>query len=145
MNKFFIDTSALFKRYIPEKGTEQLDDIFKQGGYFYISSVTIVELVSNLKRKNEITGELNNSVYKKIKSEFFNDIAQGNLKTSDVLSDTIIEAVGMIDKKYLTPIDSLQLATAVQLNMENQDVVFICSDKKLGKLAQKFGIKSLII
>ena len=54
MNNYFIDTSALFKRYIPEAGTDILDDIFKDIGTFYISDVTIIEVISNLKRKNEI-------------------------------------------------------------------------------------------
>ena len=145
MNNYFIDTSALFKRYIPEQGTGQLDDIFKQGGMLYISDITIIEVISNLKRKNEITKELDNSVYKKIKSEFFNDIAQGKIKTSGVLSATIIEAVDLLDKNYLTPIDSIQLATALQLNVDKGNTIFVCSDKKLGRLADKYGLKFLLI
>jgi predicted nucleic acid-binding protein len=145
MNNYFIDTSALFKRYIPEAGTDILDDIFKDIGTFYISDVTIIEVISNLKRKNEITKELSNSIYKKIKSEFFNDIASGNLKITGILSETIIEAINLIDKKYLTPLDSIQLAAALQLNAKNGDTVFVCSDKKLCTLAEKYGLKSLLI
>ncbi|MHB1275607.1 MAG: type II toxin-antitoxin system VapC family toxin [Candidatus Humimicrobiaceae bacterium] len=145
MNNYFIDTSALFKRYIIEKGTELLDNIFNQDSAFYISDITIIELISNLKRKNVITGELDNTIYAKIKSEFFNDIAQGIIKTSGILSATIIEAINLIDESYLTPLDSIQLATALQLNFEQGDIVFVCSDKKLAKLAEKYGIQSLII
>ncbi|MHB1375859.1 MAG: type II toxin-antitoxin system VapC family toxin [Candidatus Humimicrobiaceae bacterium] len=145
MSNYFIDTGALFKRYIPEKGTEQLDNIFKQSGTFYISDITIIEVISNLKRKNEITGELDTCVYKKIKKEFFNDIAQGNIQILSVLSETIIEAVDLIDKKYLTPLDSIQLAAALQLNLKLQNIVFVCSDKKLAKTAEKCGIKTLIM
>ena len=145
MNNYFIDTSALFKRYIPEAGTDILDDIFKNSGSFYISDVTIIEVISNLKRKNEITKELSNSIYKKIKSEFFNDIASGNLKITGILSETIIEAINLIDKKYLTPLDSIQLATALRLNAKNGNTVFVCSDKKLCTLAEKCGLESLLI
>ena len=146
MNNYFIDTSALFKRYISGQGTEQLDDIFNQDvAVIYISDITIIEVISNLKRKNEITKELDNSVYKKIKSEFFNDIAQGKIKTSGVLSATIIEAVDLLDKNYLTPIDSIQLATALQLNVDKGNTIFVCSDKKLGRLADKYGLKFLLI
>ena len=66
-------------------------------------------MISNLKRKNEITKELSNSIYKKIKSEFFNDIASGNLKTAGILSETIIEAINLIDTKYLTPVSYTHL------------------------------------
>jgi len=145
MNNYFIDTSALFKRYIPEAGTDILDDIFKNSGSFYISDVTIIEVISNLKRKNEITKELSNSIYKKIKSEFFNDIASGNLKITGILSETIIEAINLIDKKYLTPLDSIQLAAALRLNAKNGNTVFVCSDKKLCTLAEKCGLESLLI
>jgi len=41
--------------------------------------------------------------------------------------------------------DSLQLATALQLSSEKGNIVFICSDKRLGILAEKCGLKSLII
>ena len=145
MNNYFIDTSALFKRYIPEQGTEELDNIFKQDAAFYISDVTIIEVISNLKRKSEITKELDENLYKKIKSEFYNDIAHENIKTVSVLSKTIIEATNLIDKRYITPLDSLQLATALQLNSENGNIIFICSDKKLFILAEKCGLKSLLI
>jgi len=146
MNNYFIDTSALFKRYFPEQGTRQIDDIFNGAdSTFYISDITIIEIMSNLKRKNEITRELNNEIYSKIKKEFFNDIALENIKTVDVFSENIINAVTLIDKKYITPLDSIQLATALQLNSELQNIVFVCSDKKLTDLAEEYGIKTIII
>lgn len=145
MCDYFIDTSTLFKRYIPEEGTEELDNIFKQAKTFYISDITIIEVMSNLKRKNEISKELSDEVYKNIKSEFLRDIADGNLKTSGIVSGTIIEAINLIDQKYVTPIDSIQLATALQLNKEPGNIVFVCSDKKLEALARKYGLKSVII
>ena len=146
MNNYFIDTSALFKRYFPEQGTEQIDDIFNEANStFYISDITIIEIVSNLKRKNEITRKLNNEIYSKIKKEFFNDIAHENIKTVGVFSENIIKAITLIDKKYVTPLDSIQLATALQLNSELQNIVFVCSDKKLSDLAQEYGIKTIII
>ena len=49
MTNYFIDTSALFKRYFPEQGTEQIDDIFNEAdSNFYISDITIIEIVLNL-------------------------------------------------------------------------------------------------
>jgi len=145
MNNYFIDTSALFKRYIPEKGTEQLDNIFKHSGTLYISDITVIEVISNLKRKNEITKELDNYTYENIKKEFFNDIAQGNIEIYSVLSEIIIEAVNIIDKRYLTPLDSIQLATALQLDLKMQNIVFVCSDIKLAVISEKYGLNTLLI
>ena len=145
MNNYFIDTSALFKRYIPEPGTDELDNILNQEGIFYISELSIIEVISNLKRKNEISGEINEELYEKIKSEFFNDIAEEKIRTARISSDTIIEAINIIDQNYVTPIDSLQLSAAVQIKSEWGNVVFICSDEKLGNLAEKHGLEVLII
>ena len=145
MCSYFIDTSALFKRYIMEEGTEKLDRIFKQAKIFYISDITIIEVLSNLKRKNEISKELSEEVYKSIKGEFLRDIAEGNIKTAGIVSETIIEAINLIDKKYITPIDSIQLAAALQLSIDPGNTVFVCSDKKLEALARKHGLKSVII
>ncbi len=145
MDNYFIDTSALFKRYIPEQGTEEMDDIFNKDAAFYISDITIIEFISNLKRKNEITRELGESLYKKIKSELFKDITQGKIKTVNVLSETIIAAIKLLDKRYITPLDSIQLAAALQLKSEKANITFICSDKKLNGLAEMFGLRSISI
>jgi hypothetical protein len=145
VNNYFIDTSALFKRYIPEPGTDELDNILNQEGIFYISDLTIIEVISNLKRKNEISGEIDEELFEKIKSEFFKDIAEDKIRTARISSDTIIEAINIIGQSYITPIDSLQLATALQIKFEWGNVVFICSDKKLGNMAEKHGLEVLVI
>ncbi len=145
MDNYFIDTSALFKRYIIEPGTDKLDEIFYKGGVFYISDVTIIEFISNLKRKIEVTKELDNSVYKKIKKEFFNDIALGNLKTVSISSEIIIGAISLLDRSYITPLDSIQLSTALFKMSQNAKTIFICSDKKLSIIAQQNGLKCLFI
>jgi PIN domain nuclease of toxin-antitoxin system len=47
----FLDTSALFKRYQVENGTEAVNELIEKGaGNLFISSLTIVEITSNLKR-----------------------------------------------------------------------------------------------
>jgi len=57
----------------------------------------------------------------------------------------IVEAINLIDQIHITPVDSMQLATALQLKAEHEHMVFICSDKKLAALAEKCGLKFLII
>lgn len=48
---FFLDTSALFKRYQVENGTEVVNELLeKSAGNLFVSSLTVVEITSNLKR-----------------------------------------------------------------------------------------------
>jgi len=145
MNNCFIDTSALFKRYIPEKGTEQIDELFNIAENVYISDLTITEIISNLKRKSEVTREIDNDLYLSVKKEFLSDISQGNIQTVSVDSEIIIRSLVFIDKNHITPIDSIQLASASYLNSEEKDIVFVCSDKKLAKLAEENKLTVLFI
>jgi len=145
MNNYFIDTSTLFKRYIPEKGTEQIDELFDIAEYIYISDLTITEIISNLKRKSEITCEIDKGLYLSVKKEFLNDISHGNIQTVSVDSEIIIRSLAFIDKNHIAPIDSIQLATAAYLNSEEKDIVFVCSDRKLAKLAEVNKLNILFI
>lgn len=54
MNFYFLDTSALIKRYHTEKGTSEIDRIFSEDDKaIVISSICITEMVSALNRKKE--------------------------------------------------------------------------------------------
>ena len=56
---YFIDTNALFKRYVEEKGSETVNNIFAQSTGKYISSICLVEVVSNLRRLVDVDYILN--------------------------------------------------------------------------------------
>lgn len=137
---YFIDTSALFKRYIPEAGTDKIDLLFEKEGLFIISNLTVIEMVSNLKRLADVDKKIDDTVFEAIKSELFNDIADGTIKVEPVTSRSIITSVNLISKVYISPIDSLQLAMALNLKESYSNVSLVCSDEKLCKLAEKAGI-----
>ena len=90
MNNYFIDTSALFKRYISEPGTEKIDTLFEGEGLLIISHLTMVEFISNLKRLLDVDKVLDNDLFNAIKSVFLNDIADGIIKVEAVTSLNII-------------------------------------------------------
>lgn len=141
----FIDTSALFKRYINEVGTDMIDSLFENAGLVIISNLTVVEFVSNLKRLVDIDKVIDNDVYDSIKFEFFNDIANKRIRVEPVSSLNIVTSVDLINKKYITPIDSLQLATVLNLKENCENISFVCSDKKLCGLAENEGIRVVMI
>ena len=59
----------------------------------------------------------------------------------EVTSDDIIVAEGLILKRYMKPVDSIQLAIA--LNLRRDDVTFVSSDRRLCKLAAEEGLHIL--
>ena len=142
---YFIDTSALFKRYVNEPGTDEMDKLFESAGLIVVSNLTVVEFISNLKRLADIEKIIDIPVYDAIKREFFNDIANGVIKVEPVSSQQVITSVDLIDGNYITPIDSLQLSAIINLKENYDNISLVCSDKKLCGIAAQKGIKVVMI
>lgn len=139
---FFIDTSALFKRYQAEKGTASVTQILETHDQaLYISSISIVEIISNLKRLYEIDKITTEDQFHQQRDFFYKDIVALNMTILDVTAEDVIKAEALILKRYMKPVDSIQLAIA--LNMKTDDVSFVSADKKLCKIAVEEGLKTV--
>lgn len=139
----FIDTSALFKRYQPEKGTALVLQILEETDQsVYISSISIIEIVSNLKRLCEVDKITSVDQFQQQRTFFYQDISTLGITILDIISEDIINAENLILKRYMKPVDSIQLAIA--LNLKRDDVTFVSSDRRLCKIAAEEGLKTLI-
>lgn len=139
---FFIDTSALFKRYQREKGTEAVTGILEgHSRPLYISSLTIVEILSNLKRLFEVDRITTEELFYRQREFFYKDIVTLGFQILDFTAEDVIRAEELILKRYMKPVDSLQLAIA--LNMRIDDLTFVSADHKLCKIAVEEGLHSL--
>ncbi len=139
---FFIDTSALFKRYQQEKGTTAVTRILKDHSQLlYISSITIVEMISNLKRLFEVDKITTEEQFQQQRDFFYKDIVTLDMTILDVTAEDVIKAEDLILKRYMKPVDSIQLAIA--LNMKSDDITFVSSDQRLCKIAAQEGLKTL--
>lgn len=137
---YFLDTSALVKRYHQEIGTEAIDEIFdSEERILIISNVSISEFVSALNRKKnekEITQEDLDIVL----SKFYADIMQ-EFTVIGIADSHIISSIELILKYDLKALDSLQLAIALELS--DLDVIFVSADSKLCETAEKERLKAV--
>lgn len=139
---FFIDTSSIFKRYQPEKGSSVVSRILKDRSQpIYISSLTIVEVISNLKRLCEVDKTTTKEQFQQQREFFYKDIVDLNITILDMTADDVIKAEALIVKRYMKPVDSIQLAIA--LNIDSADLTFVSSDQRLCKIAAAEGLKTL--
>lgn len=138
--KYFLDTSALFKRYIPEPGSETLDALMAQGGPCHISVMTVLELVSNLQRLRSIDGVLSDEGFEHALIAFRLDVTDGTLETAGATPERVTAATDMLASSYMTPVDALQIATAKSLGPET---VFVSSDHKLNGFVRDAGMHIL--
>lgn len=140
-DSYFLDTSALFKRYVQEEGSETVDILFnKEENIFLISSITICEVVSNLRRLVDVDRLISEKEFDLIKATFLGEIADGLLELTQLTTNIILESLEIISKKYVTPLDAIQLATALSLP---EKPVFVCADKKLLRIAKDSGLEVL--
>jgi predicted nucleic acid-binding protein len=138
----FIDTSALFKRYQPEKGTALVSQILQSSDEpVFISALSIVEIISNLRRLFEVDKITTKEQFLMQRAFFYQDINTLGIMILDVTAEDIIKAEELILKRYMKPIDSIQLAIA--LNLKRDDITFVSSDRHLCKIADEEGLQTL--
>ena len=135
----FIDTSALFKRYQPEDGTNVVCQLLENKNDFkFISAITIIEVISNLKRLCDIDKVTTKEQFHLQRSFFYHDIENLDITIIDVTDEDIIKADELILKQYMKPVDSIQLAIALRIPLNN--LTFVCSDKGLCNIASSEGL-----
>lgn len=140
---FFIDTSSLFKRYQPEKGSTVVSRILEESKEpIFISSITIIEITSNLKRLFEVDRITTEKQFLMQHSFFYQDISTLGITILDVTAEDIIRAEELILKRYMKPVDSIQLSIAQSLRHDN--VIFVSSDRRLCKIAAEEGLNILM-
>ena len=137
---YFIDTSALFKRYIEETGTDVMDELFASDANRFISAVTPLEVISNLRRLVDVDNLITDEEFHLIKGIFLQDIAVNRLEIVELTPSLLINSLELCTEQYVTPLDALQLTSALSMW---EKPVFACSDKKLLQLASSKGLHTL--
>jgi predicted nucleic acid-binding protein len=139
---FFVDTSALFKRYQVEAGTEAVNELLERGvGNLFISSLTIVEITSNLKRLCAVDQITDEKQCRAQRLFFFHDMEDLGIVVLGITTEDIIRADELIQKRYMKPMDALQLAVA--LNNLPTNLTIISADKRLRDIAQAEGASAV--
>ena len=135
--KIALDTSALAKRYIQEPGSEELDSFFiSVTTIIYVSTLALPEFATALGRKVR-DKEISKRSAASALEEFDRDW-QG-LFTRVPLDDMIASSAAALGIKYpVKGADAVHLASAIEMGVD----LFVASDHKLLKLAEKEGLKA---
>lgn len=139
-SSYFIDTSALFKRYVEEAGSLTINRLLDSGATCYVSLATLIEVVSNLRRLVDVDKLLTDEEFNLVKEVFLGEIGNGTLQTVAITSWIILTSLEICSNKYVTPLDAIQLSSALSLGKET--IFFVCSDSKLLKLAVDCGLRT---
>lgn len=138
MRYYFLDTSALVKRYHLEVGTDVIDEVFDSADrVIVISNISISEFVSTINRKKN-EKEITQDDLDLVLSKFYADIME-QLTVIGIDDSHIISSLELILKHNLKALDSLQLAIALELS--DLDLIFVSADSKLCETAEKERLK----
>lgn len=144
MPQYFVDTSALVKRYRTEPGTNAVDRLFADAGAtFVISRLGIVETVSALALKVR-AGELSLDDYTVCRKKFLGEVGHGNFSIARLLVAHYRYAERLVDRhapshRFRT-LDALQLSTACELHRQGRIDTLVCADQALCEVAALEGL-----
>jgi len=145
VNAYFLDTSALVKRYVPEIRTNWILSITDPatGHDLAIAQITWVEVLSDLARRQR-EGSLSAEQFVVTLQDFRYDFE--NLFQVIEIDQALIETAGELVIQYpLRAYDAVQLASALRFQsnlaqIPNDQLVFISADNRLLNMDQSEGL-----
>ena len=140
---YFLDTSALVKRFRTEIGTDVVDRLFDdQVNTLVISSLSLAETARALDTHVR-RGEISLGDARLTLARLYAECRADSLTLVDLHRDHVFRANDCILEFHLTTADALILATALHLAPEA--LVFVCADTRSGLLeaAEASGLSTL--
>lgn len=147
MARYFLDSSALVKRYHLESGSSTVQNLFQASdNRFFISRLAMVELHSTFARLVR-EGTLANSDFARLIARLDADVASDLLIVAAVSSRRLEGASSILHTHGLTnavrTLDAIHLATAQALHGRRRIAAFVAADKKLLAIAAVRGFAVL--
>ena len=140
MADYYLDTSALVKRYAREVGTLWVLDLIESGNNICIAGITGPEIIAAFHRKarqGEISGEAAAQA-----SENFKEDYRGAYQIVEISQDLIDSAMALAETHNLRGYDAVQLAAAMRLKNPGgiNDLIFVSADINLNAAAGSEGM-----
>jgi uncharacterized protein len=144
---YFLDSSAIVKRYVPEKGTTWIQDLSDRQtrNQLFVAGITWVEVLSALARRRR-EGSFSESQIEQIRLVLKSH--WNNQYRILELDQTLMQQSGeLVNQHPLRAYDAVQLASALRLQISLRqaqlpDLVFLSADDRLLEVAQAVGLSS---
>lgn len=140
MSTYFLDTSALAKRYLNEQGSSWIIDLThtNAGNDIIVCDLTAVEFFSSLARRQR-EGIIAPEAVLKLQKQFVADFERQYL-SMDLKEPVLIRARDLVSSHPLRSLDAIQLASALEAtSILNEPMTFVSADKNLLAVAASEG------
>lgn len=139
---YFLDTSALVKRYVTEPGSEQVRRLLRRKVDIALARITEAEsyaAIARAVRMNVLTEDDRERAFEQIAE----DIAAARVVE---IRGSVVRAVrDLVVRWPLRGYDAIQLSCALRLQSENLAVAFWCADEELANAARGEGMRVTIV
>lgn len=147
MARYFLDSSALVKRYHREEGSEAVERLLAvPGERFLVSRLAIVEVTSSFARLVR-EKSLSADDLAKLVARMEDDVAGGVFAVVAVSSMRLADAATLIATQGLTiplrTLDAIHLATALAIHGRSRLAGFVAADRKLLAAAEACGLGAI--
>jgi len=142
--RYFVDTSALVKRYVVEKGSPWVSQIAGPlaGNEVYVSDIAEVEFIGAIRRR-ERAGSVAGAGARAIIAQFYREL--GNHYRVVATNPALIRRAALLaDTHSLRGADALQLAAALEVQADaallDWSVTLVSADGELNLAAETEGL-----
>ena len=137
----YLDTSALIKRFVAERGSPQVESLVSRWGDVATAKIAYAEVYAGLARKHR-EGHLPGSQYALACRQFESDW-QAYVRL-DLQDEILILARDLIQRHPLRGFDANHLASALSLKTAlGEDVTFAAADERLLRAARAERLRPL--
>ncbi len=144
---YYLDTSALVKRYVLEAGSNWVIQRFLSPDILFCCQIANVELTSAIVRRmrqGSLTPHQANLILQTFRQEW-----ESRLEVVLITDHLLEEAVRLVEKHFLRAYDSIQLAGATTLQRSlkehgiDHSLIFVSADEELNMSAKAEGLAVL--
>src|SRR5918992_5404795 len=125
----FLDSSALAKRYVEEKGSDRVQAILSTASVLAVSVICVPEIVSALcHRRRE--RKLSTEEYRNAKASIVSDMEDATV--IGITEEGVAQAVALLERFPLRSADALHIACAVEWSTD----LFVSADNRQCRAAR---------
>jgi len=132
--RLFLDSSALIKRYIAERGTEQVVRFCREAEEIVISAICAPELISAFQRLRR-EGKLSSRQYRALKKDLAADLIQAaTVRLDEVVLSRTVET---LERTTVKTLDAIHIASAFEASCD----LLLSADQRQCEAARKMGLR----
>ena len=134
---YYLDTSALVKRYYEEQGSAWVHSLFQLENVLMVSKVAYAELLAALARKRR-EKELTEVNFTRAAESFQQEWKE--FVVAEVTEAVFADLLALVKRHPLRGFDAIHLCTALWFHKRlKADILFVCADRNLCATAETEG------